>query len=108
MARTGFAFTGAQSDQAVIAAPGVGKILRIRRLQFTLSSAGTIAFTDGADAAGTRLFYGDLGANGGAILESIPTTNSSPVPWAILTGNTALNVTNSAGDIKGVVEYEIA
>jgi len=103
MPRTGFAFTGAQADQDVVAAT-TGKQIRILRLMFTTSAAATISFTDGADAAGTRIIFGDFGANGGGVWEAqgaLP----EPYPVATLTASTALKVTTSAGNLKGSVEY---
>jgi hypothetical protein len=105
MPRTGFAVTGAATDTALVAAPGAGKHLRILYLQFTVSAAAIVSVSDGADATGTRLFYGDCGANAGFVGEARGAGDSSP--WMVLTGNTALNITNSAGNLKGVVEYEI-
>jgi len=106
MARTSFAVTGAATDTQVIAAPGAGKVLKILRLEFTVSAAATVSFSDGNDAVGTRIIYGDFAANGGVIerAEGPPAARSYV---AVLTPNTALKVTNSAGNVKGVVEYDV-
>ena len=106
MARTGFAVTGAATDTTVIASPGAGKVLKILRLQFTVSAAATVSFTDGNDATATRLVYGDFAANGG-VLTAASGGQPNPYPVAVLTAATAFKVTNSAGNIKGVVEYDI-
>ena len=107
MARTGFAFTGAQADADVIAAPAAGLHLEILRFHFTTSAAATIAFTDGADATATRLIYGDFGANGGVVMDSFSLGTGHLYPVAVLTGATAFKVTSSAGNLKGVVEYRV-
>lgn len=103
MARTGFAFTGAQTDADVVAATA-GKAIRILRLMFTTSAAATISFTDGADAAGTRIIYGDFAANGGGVWEA---QGNLPDLFPVATGTvgSALKVTSSAGNIKGSIEY---
>lgn len=102
MARTGFAFTGAQTNADVVAATA-GKAIRILRLGFSTSAAATISFTDGADAAGTRVVYGtfpvgyvNIGPGGGA---------PEPYPVGTLTVGNALKVTSGAGDIAGSIEY---
>lgn len=103
MARTGFAFTGAQTDGEVVAATA-GKAIRILRLMFTTSAAATISFTDGNDAAGTRIIYGDFAANGGGVWEA-QGDGSRLFPVATLTAGAALKVTSSTGNIKGTIEY---
>lgn len=106
MARTGFAQAGAATDTQILAAPGSGKYIKIWRLQWTVSAAATVSFTDGNDAAATRIVYGDFAANSGT-LEHASGGWPNPFPIATLTANTAFRVTNSAGNIKGVVEYDI-
>jgi len=71
---------------------------------FTTSAAATISFTDGNDAAGTRIIYGDFAANGGGVWEA--QGNLPDVfPVATLTVATALKVTSDTGNIKGSIEY---
>lgn len=106
MARTGFAFTGQQNDADVVAAV-TGKTIKILRLQFTTSAAATVAFSDGADAAATRIIYGDFPATGG-VIDGAVSTEPSRKYVAILTKATALKVTTSAGNLKGVVEYDVS
>ena len=106
MARTGFAFTGAQADADVIAAVA-GKTFRILRLYFTTSAAAVVSFSDGADAAGTRVFHGTIGtaAVGVPVILTAVGHGSGLYPVATLTKGTALKVTTSAGNLAGFVEY---
>lgn len=103
MARSSFSLTGAQTDQDVIAAV-TGKSIVIDYIQFTTSSASSVALTDGADAAGTRLIFGDFAANTGLTLQSQGDI-ACRFPLFTLTAATALKATTAAGNLKGVVVY---
>lgn len=106
MPRTGFAFTGAQSDADVIAAV-TGKTFKILRLYFTTSAASTVSFSDGADAAATRIFHGTFAAGsvGVPVILTAVGHGGGMYPVATLTKGTALKVTTSAGNLAGFVEY---
>lgn len=106
MARTGFRVTGAATDTAVIAAPGANKRIVIQKLMFTVSAAATVSFSDGLDATATRIIDGDFAANGGGVWDSAG-SQMNYIPVAVLTANTAFNVTNSAGNLKGSVTYDV-
>lgn len=106
MPRTGFSFTGAQTDADVIAAVA-GKAFKILRLYFTTSASSTVSFSDGADATGTRIFHGTMGAGavGVPIILTAVGHGGGLYPVATLTKATALKVTTSAGNLAGFVEY---
>ena len=89
--------TGAATDTAVWAAPGALTYIYVHKIQFTVSAVATVSFSQGIDDATTRIFDGDFAANGGAILE-FPEGQPYRLPV-----NTALNVTNTAGNLKIVV-----
>lgn len=102
MARTGFAFTGAQADQDVVAATA-GKSIRILRIGFSTSAAATIKFTDGADATATRVVAGLFPA--GYVHQTAVGHGSGLLPVATLTKGNALKVTSDVGNILGTIEY---
>lgn len=106
MARALISVTGAATDTAVIAAPGAGLAIQVNRVHYTVSSAATVSLSNGTDGATTRISYGDFAANGGIVLDSYG-NGPSIYPVATLSANTALNITNSAGNLKGVVDYVV-
>jgi hypothetical protein len=95
--------TGAATTEVVAAV--AGKQIRVLAVEFTISAAGTATLHEGTDGVTTRFLDGDFAANGGLILPLSVGPNGNPVPHYICTGNTALNITNSAGNLKGTVTY---
>ncbi len=89
--------TGNASDVDIWAAPGSGKRIYITAITVTGDTAGTITVTDGADAAGTRLWDLYNVANGG-INEVFPVE----IPLR-LSDNTALKLTTTGGGNYKVV-----
>lgn len=89
--------TGAATDTAVWAAAGAAVYIYLHKIEFTCSSAGTVSFSEGADGATTRIYDGDVLASTTVVLE-FPEGQPYRLP-----ANTALNVTNSAGNLKIVV-----
>lgn len=107
MARALIAVTGAQTDTELVPAPGAGFYIRVHAFQFTASAAATVSLSQGTDGATTRLFYGDFAANDCVGMSGGGHDSRKFVPVVTLAANTALNITNSAGNLKGVVYYEI-
>lgn len=93
--------TGSATDDEVIASPGTGKWLEIISIDFTVSAAANVQFTQGADGSTTRIIDLLFSAAGGALKEYGPET-----PY-VLPNATALNCTHSAGDVRAVVYYRI-
>ena len=106
MARALISVTGAATDTDIIAAPTNGTAIRVLRIHFTVSAAATVSVTNGADGATTRLIYGDFAANGGFAGDPVAFGSGNVMPFAVCSGNTALKITNSAGNLKGCVEYD--
>lgn len=88
--------TGAATDTAVWT-PTSGNRIYVYKIEFTVSAAATVTFSEGADGSTTRLLDGDFAANGGAIMD-FPLDG----PYALAT-DAILKVTNSAGNVKSVV-----
>lgn len=109
MANTAFAaisVEGAATGTSIVAAPSTGQI-RVIRIHLTVASAAaTVSVFGGTDAAGTRYIYGDFAVGGGIVLDSYG-SRSEVRPVAILPEAAALKITNSAGNVKGVVEYDV-
>lgn len=106
MARVNIRVTGAATDTALVASPGAGKAIEVIRAHFTVSSAATVSMSFGADGTTTRIIDGDFAANGG--IEVGPEWDGATIrPFAVGPAATALNITNSAGNLKGVVEYRV-
>jgi hypothetical protein len=93
----GKAFTGATTGGSVIAAPGAGKRIRIRRLSVTTDAAASVTVFQGTDAEANRLVYGHFGAGGG---EAAYTPHDLPE-------NTALLITTSAGNSRVAGAYQV-
>lgn len=100
------AVTGAATDTEIVAAQGARKQIVINRIHVTTSAAGTVSVSQGADASGTRFIHTDLAANGAFVFEGQGTL-AGWRPFHILPVNTALNITNSAGNLKGIVDYTV-
>lgn len=103
MAIARFRVTGAATTELVAAV--TGKQIKVLSFQFTVSSAGTVTLHEGTDGATTRFIDGDFAANSGVVLTLLPGNRGTPVPHFVCTGATALNITNSAGNLKGTVVY---
>lgn len=101
---TSFSGTGAQANADIVAAVA-GKAIAVTRINFTNASAiATIAITNGADAAGTRFIYGTFAVGGGVTLGPAAGPGGQ-LFHAVTTAGTALQMTTSAGNIAGAVEY---
>lgn len=97
------------ADQTVIAAPGAGYALRIIRLHFTIDAAGIVTFADGTPSSGpptNRFIYQKFTGAGGYSTETFGSDARVGRALKILTANTALKVTASAGNLYGIVEYD--
>lgn len=110
MANTAFAeiaVTGAATGTSIVAAPAAGLAIRIIRIHLTVASAAaTVSVFGDTDVAATRYVYGDFAIGGWVVLDSYG-SRSEIRPVAILPAAKALKITNSAGNVKGVVEYDI-
>jgi hypothetical protein len=104
MARALISVTGAQTDTELVPAVA-GKSIFVLGVNFTVSADATVSLSDGADGATTRLLYGDYAANSGVFAGGDSGAGGEGKPLAILTVATALKITNSAGNLKGVVTY---
>jgi hypothetical protein len=105
MAIARFRVTGAATTEVVAAV--AAKQIRVHYFMFTTSAAATVSLHEGTDGATTRFVDGDFAANGGVCLQLAGVApGGGPMPHFICSGNTALNITNSAGNLKGVVVYE--
>ena len=108
MARALIAVTGAATDTALVAAPGATHWIRLLRIHYTISAAATVSVSAGPDAASSvRIIHGVYPAATTVVMDSIG-DGMTIHPIADLPLNTALNITNSAGNLAGVVEYEIS
>lgn len=109
MALTAAIAASASGDNAVVAAPGTGK--RIRVLSWILSFSGTVnaKWKSGASTDLTGLFYGSATAGVAFSAESPPPgPGNSPVPQFRCAENEALNLNLSgAVAVGGYVLYEI-
>lgn len=88
--------TGAASAADILAA-ATGTRYVIHKIELTVTAAAAVKVHEGADATTSRLFYGDLAANGGFVME-----------WPggrVLATNTALKLTTDAGNTHGTVHY---
>jgi hypothetical protein len=88
--------TGAAAAADILAA-ATGTRYVIHKIELTTTAAAAVKVHEGADSATSRLFYADLGANGGTVME-----------WdggRVLATNTALKLTTDAGNCHGLVHY---
>ena len=93
--------TATPSNTSTIAAPTNGQRIRIARIDFSVTLAGDVTFSEGTAATGTRLVYLSLGDNGGAFVDF------SGIDGYYLPAETALLRTATAGTLTGVVWYTI-
>lgn len=109
MALTAVIAASASGNNAVVAAPGAGK--RIRVLSFVLSFSGSVnaKWKSGAGTDLTGLFYGSATAGLAFSAEMPPTgPGNSPVPQFKCAENEALNLNLSgAVAVGGYAIYEI-
>ena len=91
--------TGAQTAEAIIAAPS-GQAIAIYKLVVTTDAATAIVVTEGTDSAANRIVDMYAGADGGIAWDF----NEAPY---VLPDDTALNLTTTAGNSKVTVHYEL-
>lgn len=89
--------TGAAAAADILAA-ATGVRYVVHKIELTVSAATEVKVHAGTDGATTRLFYGDLGANGTIVMEWENGGHVCPT-------NTALKLTTAAGNTKGFVHY---
>lgn len=90
------ASTGAAAAVDILAATARVRWV-VHKIEFTTSAAAAVKIHEGADSTTSRLFIGDLAANGGFVIE---------YPGGrVLATNTALKFTTDAGNAKGTCYY---
>lgn len=88
--------TGAAAAADILAAvAGVRYV--IHKIELTVTAAAAVKVHHGTDGATTRLFYGDLAANGGIVMEF--------GGGFVCPTNTAVKLTTDAGNTHGVIYY---